>query len=72
MHDFVSGLFMETLTPVLDEIASIKATLRDQDIPMTQRERKDMEKRLWDLEWSSSYAEARLSEQRFLDASKSR
>jgi hypothetical protein len=62
---------MNTLTPIHDEIGNIKSILRDQDIPMTRRERKDMEKRLWDLEWSSWYAEARLSEQRFLDASKS-
>jgi hypothetical protein len=56
------------MTPIHDEIASLKDLLNHEDIAMTKRERKDREKRLWQLEWSSHYCDAKLQEQKHMQA----
>jgi hypothetical protein len=56
------------MTPIHDEIASLKYMLNHEDIAMTKRERKDKENRLWQLEWSSHYCEAKLQEQKHMQA----
>jgi hypothetical protein len=56
------------MTPIHDEIASLKYMLNHEDIAMTKRERKDREKRLWQLEWSSHYCDAKLQEQKHMQS----